>query len=739
MSGENGHYYDFKSFRLNLAERQLLNDATPVPLTPKSFDVLAALVTRPGHLVEKDELMQLVWPDSFVEESNVARIVHTLRKILGEGQNGNKFIETVSKKGYRFVADVNEFKSGMSEKDGVTADEHERSSQSINPVIDGELPPDTSVPDHLYNPAETAALSNRRPPIFLTTAIALTGIILAVLVFGFFKGKQPNNFSFEQITQKKLTQSGNVYAPRISPDGQYLAYVSLESGEHALCVRQVLTGSILRLLPVTQGARYWALAIAPDNSFLYYVLKESNTDYGNLYRIPLFGGQSHKLLKFADGGLTVSPDGTRLGFVRIDRQARMSSIVVVNSDGTDERTIDSVNFDSSYNSLAWSPDGKSFVSSMRQKMSSGNSWFIAELPAEGGKRKQIGDTFDTKQIVAEWLPNKIGLIVNAVDKATRQPQLYFASYPDGVRRRLSNDLNYYYGVTVTADGKSVVALQLNASRAISVIPAADQAREFQLTKGNERHFDTVAWAADKHLIFDEGQDGSFDRFNIWSMRPDGTDLRQLTFGDANNRQPTVSQDGRTIVFVSRRSGQRELWRMDSEGGNLLRLTHTAQEIRFPKFSADEKNVFYIAAIGGTYGVWQVSVDGGEASPVIDADVYGFAVSPDGERVAYSTFESEAERVQTHIYMLRTGTTEQVLELSPASWLEWSKDGRSLYFTTSEDGRNNIWNQSLDGSKPRQVTDYKTEQVFAFSKSRVNEDLVAIRETLTYDAVMFHFE
>jgi len=108
MNGEEKHFYRFKSFRLNVAERQLLHNGETLPLTPKAFDVLVALVERSGHLVEKDELLRVVWADSFVEEANVARIVHTLRKVLGEDENGNKFIETVAKKGYRFVAEVDE-------------------------------------------------------------------------------------------------------------------------------------------------------------------------------------------------------------------------------------------------------------------------------------------------------------------------------------------------------------------------------------------------------------------------------------------------------------------------------------------------------------------------------------------------------------------------------------------------------------------------------------------------------
>lgn len=106
VKAQNSHFYEFQAFRLNLSERQLLKDENPVSLTPKAFDVLAVLVEHAGHLVEKEELMQLVWPDSFVEETNVSRIIHTLRRTLGEDDNGNKFIETVPTKGYRFVAEV---------------------------------------------------------------------------------------------------------------------------------------------------------------------------------------------------------------------------------------------------------------------------------------------------------------------------------------------------------------------------------------------------------------------------------------------------------------------------------------------------------------------------------------------------------------------------------------------------------------------------------------------------------
>lgn len=106
VKGDENYFYEFKSFRLNIAERQLLNNGVSVPLMPKVFDVLVYLVERSGHLVEKEELLRTVWADSFVEEANIARIIYEIRKILGEDKNGDKFIETVAKKGYRFIADV---------------------------------------------------------------------------------------------------------------------------------------------------------------------------------------------------------------------------------------------------------------------------------------------------------------------------------------------------------------------------------------------------------------------------------------------------------------------------------------------------------------------------------------------------------------------------------------------------------------------------------------------------------
>ncbi len=100
--------YEFGPFRLDSAERRLLRNGETVPLKPKAFDLLLVLVQNHGHLLEKEELLRSIWPDTIVEEANLAYNISLIRKALGNGRNGDCYIETVPRYGYRFVESVRE-------------------------------------------------------------------------------------------------------------------------------------------------------------------------------------------------------------------------------------------------------------------------------------------------------------------------------------------------------------------------------------------------------------------------------------------------------------------------------------------------------------------------------------------------------------------------------------------------------------------------------------------------------
>lgn len=108
MAKLNNNLYEFDRFRVDLAEKVLMRDGAIVPLTPKAFDTLVLLVEKGGHLVEKGELMNRLWPDTFVEENSLSQNIYLVRRALGEESRGARYIETVPRRGYRFAAPVRE-------------------------------------------------------------------------------------------------------------------------------------------------------------------------------------------------------------------------------------------------------------------------------------------------------------------------------------------------------------------------------------------------------------------------------------------------------------------------------------------------------------------------------------------------------------------------------------------------------------------------------------------------------
>ena len=127
MSKQMKSFYDFGPFRLDMTERILLRDGKHIPLQPKTFETLLALVERHGHIVEKEELMRLVWPDAFVEDVNLAKNISILRKLLAEADPSIEYIQTIPKRGYRFAAEVREAREPLPETDAI--------APSVQPAI----------------------------------------------------------------------------------------------------------------------------------------------------------------------------------------------------------------------------------------------------------------------------------------------------------------------------------------------------------------------------------------------------------------------------------------------------------------------------------------------------------------------------------------------------------------------------------------------------------------------------
>src|SRR5439155_13398356 len=137
MSAETKVLYEFDKYRCDPREHLLLCHGKPVSLSPKSFEILVALIRSNGRLLKKDELMHQVWPDSFVEEANLTVNISALRKALGETSAGQQYIETVPKLGYRFAVPVTEIRGESRPSAAVQIPEIEQRtpSQGVGPLI----------------------------------------------------------------------------------------------------------------------------------------------------------------------------------------------------------------------------------------------------------------------------------------------------------------------------------------------------------------------------------------------------------------------------------------------------------------------------------------------------------------------------------------------------------------------------------------------------------------------------
>jgi DNA-binding winged helix-turn-helix (wHTH) protein/TolB-like protein len=143
MSGVSNHIYEFGSFRVDAANRLLLREDEPLTVTPKAVDTLLALVRRRGYVLHKNDLMKEVWPDTVVEESNLTQHIYLLRKTLGEGPDGRSYIETIPRRGYRFIGEVREVEREASdiilaERTKVQVVIEEQKENEINGEAEGE-------------------------------------------------------------------------------------------------------------------------------------------------------------------------------------------------------------------------------------------------------------------------------------------------------------------------------------------------------------------------------------------------------------------------------------------------------------------------------------------------------------------------------------------------------------------------------------------------------------------------
>ena len=579
-------------------------------------------------------------------------------------------------------------------------------------------------------------------------AAGIIGLVVVALLGGLgfviYRSQSAPDSAPRSIRLDKVTTEGKTFAAAISPDGKYAVYNIDEGGAQSLWTRQIATSSPVQVIPPAEGVEYSSIRFTPDGNFVTFIKRDLSTTLFTLYQMPVLGGTQKKISTDVDGGATFSPDGKMITFLRGNfPEMGESSVMIANADGTNERVLAKRKRPETFpwwpvGTAAWSPDGKSIATVIGGDASGGVPMELAEVSLNDGSVKRIANIgwYEIAQVM--WLPDKSGLLVLGSPRPSdyHSQQIQLISYPSGEIRRITADFNHYFAMSLTADGKTLVAVQSSRVSNIWSVPNSDANRAVQIKSGgtNQEGTDGLAAAPDGRIVYYSKASGQDD---IWIMNADGSGVKQLTSDMGTNYDLKVTPDGRYIVFTSERAGAPNIWRMDMDGGNPTQLTFGRSEYSVT-VTPDSNWVVFDSTASGAPSLWKVSINGGDPVQVTNRFTENSEVSNDGKFLACQIRENAVASWRWAIFNIDGGEPFKIFDLpSDDREARWSPDSRAITYTRTIGGVTNVWSYPIDGGTPKQLTNFKTDRIFNFKWLPDGKGLVMARGTEMADAVLIN--
>jgi Tol biopolymer transport system component len=587
--------------------------------------------------------------------------------------------------------------------------------------------------------ARTTSLAAARPAVrtrsywSLVAAVAVVALVSAG-AFGVWRWRANQSSgaaAFELDRFTRLTSTGHAQIAAISPDGRYVVHIKNEGVRPGLWVRQTATMSDVQIVPPAD-VRYDGLTFAPDGNFVYYVTYERSGGVASLYKIPVLGGLPQRVLEDIDSRIAFSPDALQIAFLRGSPASGRNYLMVAKSDGSEVRQLSVLPPPDQFqlNAPSWSPDGRTIIAAV-QSLRDGPHSAVFAVDSRSGDARNIGGRWGFAHDV-DWMPDGRSFILSAVPFGDQAPQLWQVMFPGGERRRVTNDLNAYIGVSIAADGRSVATVQAENNSSIWVVPTTEPATAAEVTTGRGRAdgLSGLTWTPDGRIVFGSSASG---RQELWIMNADGSNARQLTNSAEPPLNPTVTGDGRFIVFQKIHREGIYLHRMGLEGSNARQLTKIGTELQ-PVASPDGQSVFFNTFTSGQPRPFKVSIDGGD--PVSLGQVYfrPTDVSPDGATLLGVGWD-EVNRRSTVATLPAGGGTPVLLPLPVFNGPEWSADGGAIVHVNEKDSVRNLWARDVSGGQPRQLTRFPPGNIHRFAQSMDGRRLAVARGAPSSDVVL----
>jgi DNA-binding winged helix-turn-helix (wHTH) protein/Tol biopolymer transport system component len=641
----------FGTFEVNFHTGELRHRGQKVKLQEQPFQVLAVLLERPGELVTREELRNKLWPaDTFVDfDHSLNAAIKRLRDALGESADAPVFIETLARRGYRFIAPVNgSSASGVAE---------------ITPALE------------------------QSRSFFWTHRIAiacLSSIVIAVVAWAVWRFPSRR----ARIIERKITSNSaenSVSSASISPDGKLLAYTD----NTGIYLKQIRTGETHPIpLPPDFSAHLedWF----PDGSHLL-VSRQEQPGKVSLWSISVFGGSPRPLADDASGG-SVSPDGGHVAFRRADMTYDgflSREVWVMRSDGTDPIKV-AADQGSRVGTPTWSPDGKR-IAYVRMALAYDaltrsvevNEWESASaqtLFSDSGLNSALHWLKDGRLIYAVFPRQTTGPGDSSVWTVSPSQAGKISEPP----KRITEGYGAISRISGSADGKALILLRENWSPSIYIGTLAADGTQLLAHKRltlEESASVPTSWTPDSTaVLFYSNRNGSFEIFKQATDQP----LAESLVGTADQlSEPRVTPDGSEILYVATPKAAvpeatSSIFAIPIRGGTPRLVLKDVGISAVACARLPSTICLYSVSKGNIRETFQFDVRSGKStgSPQIDAEGF-WSLSPDGSQRAFVAVGSNQGTIQ-----LRSTSSGKTRDLVVKGWnglmhIDWSADGKSL--------------------------------------------------------------
>lgn len=716
MVSNNNNLRIFDGLVLDVGKKVLWNGDRPVDLPNKAACLLSHLVEHCGEIVVKEELLDAVWGDSFVEENILAQNIYLVRKALDSNGSSRSLIETIPKRGYRFVGKVDE----PEEEVEVTIERRRIQTRVIGELIvgaaEGRALPSTVLP-----------VSSGKRPLGVAGVMVIAGAVVAA-VLGAVGLKQ----SFDRNTvatipaggpsavtgpdRERLSTSERVFAVGLSQDGKHAAYTTQEAdGTYAVELHHLPTDSRTRIVEHSTE-RIYSLELSPEGNYLYFARNTGGGGIG-VFKMPVYGGQEQLVTKGLAQGFSLSPDGKRIAFYTVAGE-RTYRLEMCDSRDCGERVIVAERggdkaFAIWTSSPSWSTDGRRLLTTAEEFGKPGERPRVRlmEIDVESRRETFLETPAWYRTGQAYWSEDGNAVYVAAREKKGDPVQL-FRVPTDGVTANVTLDDRSYRDFRVHRDGSFSVGVTWDRSTNLFLV-GVDGTKPRQLTfdNGISNGGYGIHWTPDgKKIVFVRSRNDQDSDLYVYDVAS-GKQARITYDGDSFINRVDLTTDGERILFGSNRSGTWHIWEVGVDGKELRRITEGSGGSS-PALSSDGGYLYFNRG-----GMRRISIPGGREEMIADGATGVTWPSPsDPERVIATVYDAEEKRQKFVIYNAGDYANHRELEIDAFDNLQWNEEGSGFYFLDMSESFNNVWFYDLrDGSKNK-ITDFQDLRITNLSLS-----------------------